>query len=137
MLRLILDTNIYLSALIYGGMVETILDCIAENKVQMLVSPDLEFEILKKFREKQAPEETVKKVRFLLEYQGVMITPTVTITACRDQKDNFILELAQTVLADYIVTRDKDLLDMKKWKTTKIVKPENLLPVLREMGLVT
>jgi len=53
MLKLVLDTNMYLSALLYGGMVEIILDCIADNKLQLLVSPDLEKEILKKFNEKR------------------------------------------------------------------------------------
>lgn len=119
-------------------MVETLLDCVAKNKIQMLVSPNLEHEILKKFKEKLASAETVKKVKTLLEYKGLMITPTVSVTACRDHKDNFILELAETARADYIVTRDKDLLELPQqiWKTTKIMKPEDFLHILRKMQYI-
>lgn len=115
-----------------------LIDYITENKLQLLVSSDLEYEILKKFTEKQATDETVRKVRTLLAYKGVMIIPTATVTACRDEKDNFILELAQTAQANYIITRDKDLLELphQRWKTTKIIKPEDFLPVLRKMGLI-
>lgn len=68
--------------------------------------------------------------------QGIRINPATKLNICRDPEDNFVLELAQAEQADYIVTRDKDLLDMKKWKKTLIVKPENFLPVLRNMGII-
>jgi len=54
----------------------------------------------------------------LLAYKGIRINPATKLNICRDPEDNFVLELAQAEQADYIVTRDKDLLDMKKWKKT-------------------
>ena len=41
--------------------------------------------------------------------------------------------------ADYLITRDKDLLDLpnKRWKNTKIVKPEQFLSYLREKKLLS
>ena len=42
------------------------------------------------------------------------------ITICRDLNDNFLLALAKDGKADYLLTGDKDLLDLKKFGKTKI-----------------
>lgn len=44
------------------------------------------------------------------------------ITICRDPKDNFLLALANDGKADYLLTGDKDLLELKKFGKTKIEK---------------
>jgi predicted nucleic acid-binding protein len=72
----------------------------------------------------------------LVDTKGVLIEPTVTVTELRDKKDNFLVELAETATADYLLTRDKDVLVMEKWKTTAILKPEDFLPLIREAGLL-
>lgn len=43
------------------------------------------------------------------------------INECRDEKDNFLLALAIDSKADFLVTGDKDLLELKKIKGTRIV----------------
>ena len=45
----------------------------------------------------------------------------VADSGIRDAKDLYLLSLADTVSADYIVTGDKDLLVLKQHGTTKIV----------------
>ena len=42
------------------------------------------------------------------------------VTVCRDSKDNFLLALAKDGKADYLLTGDKDLLELKKFGKTKI-----------------
>jgi putative PIN family toxin of toxin-antitoxin system len=50
------------------------------------------------------------------------IVHTTTIqTQCRDPKDNFLLELAVDGKADYLITGDDDLLELKTVNKTKIV----------------
>lgn len=48
-----------------------------------------------------------------------------TITVCRDPKDNFLLALAKDGKADYLITGDKDLLDLQKFGKTKIITIAN------------
>lgn len=43
------------------------------------------------------------------------------ILVCRDPKDNFLLALSKDGKADYLLTGDKDLLDIKKFGKTKII----------------
>ena len=137
MLKIILDTNVILSASLFGGMTEMIIDLILENKLRLYISPDLSKEVLKKLNEFEAEETIVDKVITVLN-KGILITPNIKATVCRDPKDNYILELAQTCKADYIITRDKDLLELpnQKWKNTKITKPEQFLVYLRKKKLL-
>jgi uncharacterized protein len=49
------------------------------------------------------------------------IEPTLTITACRDPKDDMFLSLAITAGADCIITRDEDLLVLHPFQNIPIV----------------
>jgi len=133
-----LDTNMYLSAIIYGSMAEDILDLVAEDKLELLVSPELATEVIKKFREKEANESMLQKINVLFNYKGIMVIPEVKIDICRDPNDNFLLELSQTAEADYLISRDKDLLELPnhRWKKTKILTPEEFLPILRMRKII-
>jgi len=53
---------------------------------------------------------------------GVIVDVQSLITICRDPKDNFLLALAKDGLADYLITGDKDLLSVKDFGKTKIIK---------------
>ncbi len=43
------------------------------------------------------------------------------ILICRDPKDNFLLALAKDGRADFLLTGDKDLLELKKIDKTRII----------------
>ena len=49
----------------------------------------------------------------------------------RDPDDNRILECAQASGSDYVVTGDKDLLDLKHYAGARIVKPKEFLSLVR------
>lgn len=138
MLKIVLDTNMFLSAILYGGMVEEILHLILVKKIQFFVSADLKKEVLEKLKEYGATDIMIAKAILFLEARSISVTPKVKITICRDPEDNFMLELAETAQADYLLTRDKDLLELKdqQWKETTIIRPEEFLPILRKMQLL-
>ncbi|MCX5814381.1 MAG: putative toxin-antitoxin system toxin component, PIN family [Proteobacteria bacterium] len=50
---------------------------------------------------------------------------------CRDKNDVHILGLAQCSLAEYIITGDKDLLDLVEYKSAKIITPRELWTLLK------
>lgn len=137
MLKIVVDTNIFLSAIFFGGMAEKIFDLVLARKLQVYVSAELSEEIFKKLHYFDANEAVLIKTAIVLE-SCILIKPTVRIAVCRDPKDNFLLEIVETVQAEYLVTRDKDLLDLENqaWKQTKIIKPEEFLPLLRKIRLL-
>ncbi len=48
------------------------------------------------------------------------VTVKSSVRECRDEKDNFLLALAADGKADYLLTGDKDLLEIKKFRKTII-----------------
>jgi hypothetical protein len=49
-----------------------------------------------------------------------LIEVSSVVTVCRDPKDNFLLALAKDGKADFLLTGDNDLLELKKFSKTKI-----------------
>lgn len=136
-MNIVLDTNMILSALFFGGMMERVIDLIMEDKLIWYISQPLLEEVTRKLYELEANTTIITKVIIIFE-KGLMINPDVEVKICRDPEDNFILELAEAAHADYIITRDKDLLELPhhQWQNTKIVKPEIFLPLLRGKGII-
>lgn len=62
MIRIILDTNVFVSGLLYGGMSHRILKLITDNKLKLYISEELTKEVLEKFREHEANEEQITDV---------------------------------------------------------------------------
>lgn len=72
---------------------------------------------------------------FLESVRAVAITvqalPEIHVIR-RDPKDDKILACALTTQANYIITRDKDLLDLNNYHGTQIITPEDFIAVLRQ-----
>ena len=73
---------------------------------------------------KYFPKESVKELIELLETisENVEIRPKHFIN--RDLKDNFLLDLIDFSNADYLITGDKDLLELNPFKTAQILTPQ-------------
>ncbi len=52
------------------------------------------------------------------------------IEICRDPNDNMFLELAVAAKADYIITGDKDLLELNPFKGTQIIAPKEFVELI-------
>ena len=67
-----------------------------------------------------------------------LVEPKKHISACRDPDDNKFLEIAYEAKADYLVTLDKDLLDLRDEKRevklfehkVRVLQPDEFLPEL-------
>lgn len=139
MLSIVVDTNQFLSGFIYHGMMKVVFDLVLNNKLTLFVSQTLKAEVLEKLQVYGINEQVQNEIMLFMETRGILVKPTVRITVCRDPEDNFVLELTETAQADYLITRDKDLLDLpnQEWKNTKIIMPEDFLPFLRKKGILS
>ena len=61
---------------------------------------------------------------------GEPVTPQRRIMACRDPKDDIVLEVAVTGRADFIVTGDNDLLVLHPFEGIPIIGPAEFLKAL-------
>ena len=123
-LRVVIDTNLLISFLI-GKHVGSLLELILEQKIIFLFSPELHrefFEVVRrpKFR-KYFSEKKIVELQILLDARSEILYVNSIVTICRDKKDNFLLALAQEGKADYLISGDGDLLELKQHFETKIV----------------
>jgi putative PIN family toxin of toxin-antitoxin system len=78
------------------------------------------------------PKEEVDKLLFYLETKTIKIIPKNKVKVFRDEKDNQILALFLAGNADFLITGDKDLLAVKEFKKTKIVKTKEFLKIIQD-----
>lgn len=136
-LKIVVDTNLYLSLFVFRStMLHHIFELVTDEKLTLYLSPAQITEIKKKFEFFEVKQQVQEKAMLFVDSRGILVEPTITIEKSRDIKDNFLLELSETAYADYLVTRDNDLLVLEKWKETKIITPEDFLPLLREMKIL-
>lgn len=79
-----------------------------------------------KFRRFISPADIEEILGTIDEYADFVKVQT-KIEVCRDTKDNFLLSLSVDGNADFLLTGDKDLLDMTKFGETAIVTISNFL----------
>ncbi|WP_134089166.1 putative toxin-antitoxin system toxin component, PIN family [Olivibacter sp. XZL3] len=126
---LIIDTNLWISYLLSGNKK---LDYILSNKrVTLIFSQELLDELIEvtqrpKFK-KYFSFEDVSTLLHELKLRSIFINTSSNVTVCRDEKDNFLLGLAEDGKATHLVTGDKDLLVLETYKKTKIITIEEYL----------
>ena len=128
--RVILDTNILVSALVFGGNPVKVLLLALNKRIQVITSPILLSEltdiISKKFplslEDMQLLEKEMKK-------KFVIVHPSKILSIVRDEDDNRVLEVAVEGKCDVIVTGDEDLLELGHYKNIKIMTPSRFLNI--------
>jgi putative PIN family toxin of toxin-antitoxin system len=123
MSRVVLDTNVYVSALMFGGLPGSLLDLAFLRSFTLLISPVLLDELDEKLREKfgVSPEDTVL-VRARLENVAEVVEPGEALNVITDDPDdNRVLECAVKGRADLIVSGDRHLLKLAGYQGISIV----------------
>lgn len=137
-MRAVLDTNVIISAtLIQGGNEDQILRAWERGAFELVLSPQildemaraLFYERLRKFR--WMSEEEILTLLQSLAGESLLVSGKVSVRASRDPEDDKFLAAAVEALADYVVSGDKDLLDLKAYKGARIVTPAQFLTMLR------
>jgi uncharacterized protein len=65
---------------------------------------------------------------------GELVEIESSTQVCRDIKDNFLLSLAKDGNADFLLTGDDDLLDIKLFENTRILTYNEFISVLTDSG---
>jgi len=122
--KIILDTNLWISFLISKKFTE--IDNLIENKKIVLIFSN---ELLEEFIDvvkrpkfkKYFSKKDVEKILQYFDQFGELVKVKSNINICRDEKDNFLLNLSIDSNANYLITGDKDLLILEKIENTKIL----------------
>lgn len=133
-MKVVIDTNIWISYLI-GTLLHGLDERILSKEIKIVVSEEMLKELSEvvtrpKFKN-IFTKKRIKALFSLLDNYAIVVSPTQKIVACRDGKDNFLLEVALEGKADYLVTGDNDLLVLNPFQNIKIVKPKDFEGVIK------
>jgi putative PIN family toxin of toxin-antitoxin system len=135
MIRVVLDTNILISALLQarGLPARTFLLALAGTTAQLCVSGDIyaEYEEVIRRPKFNRGEAIVEQALRAIRQNGFWIRPTEKVRACSDPDDDIFLECAQAARAHYLVTGNvRDF--PAKWADTQIVTARQFLDAVAE-----
>ena len=132
MIRVVIDTNVMVSAYL-GGRLETIIVAWIEGKFVLTVSNQIVNEyinVLSRPKFKIARAELDDFAALILS-KAEFVVPGESIRVVEaDPSDNKFLEAAVTGQADYIVSGDKHLRDLKEFRGIAILTPSAFLEQL-------
>jgi uncharacterized protein len=137
MLRVVLDTNVVISAIISPGKPRELLEKGIYNQF-CIVTTDLLLKelaaVLKRPKFKTSKEEIIT-IRIALTQSAQVVKVKSRFEAVReDPKDDMVLESAYDGQADLIVSGDRHLLKLESFRGIKIVSVEELLKMLQRSG---
>jgi putative PIN family toxin of toxin-antitoxin system len=135
-LRVTADSNIYISALLFGGPPDDLLTLAREGKIHLSISDDILDEVARVLGEKFGwTPQAVDLARARIGDFTEKVVPLQRVEAVKeDPTDNRIIECALEGRSEYLITRDKHLLKLEKFGPVKIVLVADFLETLRAQG---
>jgi putative PIN family toxin of toxin-antitoxin system len=133
MLRVVIDTNVIISALNFGGRPKDVLEMARKNLVRNLTSAFILHEVKHVLTGKFAwPPEIAMEVIQALQEVSELIEPLETLSVISYLPDNRILECAVEGQADFIISGDHHLTGLKIYKNITISTPAAFLAAFRQ-----
>lgn len=134
--RIVIDTNIYISAIFWGGKPREVLELGRNGRISIFTSSEIQAEIEMKLKTKFRIEEN-EVAQILLDYAmfTMPIKPLHRIAIIEaDPDDDKFMECALAARAGYIVSGDKHLLNLKNYQGIQIKKPAEFLEIFEGIG---
>ena len=129
--KVVLDTSVLISALLFKGELSKLVDLWQKGKIVPIISKATfqELRSVLEYPKFSLSEEEINTIignEVLPHFDVVEVTKDVK-GVCRDPADDKFISCALSANADYIVTGDKDLSDMKKYRSVKIIHASDFI----------
>ena len=138
MLRIVLDTNIVISGLIWRGAPHQVVLALADDKLAAYTSYSMVSELTRKLLGSKLGRELIKRdisaQQLVMSYTALceVVSPALlTQPICRDPDDDAVLACAKAANADLIVSGDQDLLVLEAFEGIQIVTAAQALERLQ------
>jgi len=127
---LVLDTNVFMSAIFFAGLPGKILEAWRDGFVRLVVSK----EILREYREvanrmrKDFPAVDASAWLSYMEENAMMVeAPPLSERVCADPDDDMFLACAKAARAMFVCSGDKALLATSGWCGIEVLKPRDFV----------
>ncbi|MBR0260747.1 MAG: putative toxin-antitoxin system toxin component, PIN family [Selenomonadaceae bacterium] len=122
-MKIVIDTNVLISATFFGGMPRKVINLVIDETVSAYMNAEILAEYEKtSLKMKSKNKWRINQIlfdKFLSEVK--MVDSVTTVNICRDPDDNKFIACAVDAKAIYIVSGDKDLLTVKNYDEIEIV----------------
>jgi len=128
--KIVLDTNVFVSSVFFGGPPHKILEAWRDGKIQLLLSPAILEEYQRVMRELAVrfPEIKVEAlINFIVVHSEIILPPSLPSVIQADPSDDKFLECAVAGEATCIVTGDKHLLKLLTFRRIPILTPRQFV----------
>ena len=131
-MKVVLDTNVLVSGLLFGGIPGRILSAWADGDVSLVISP----EILEEYRrvggelskDREHLETALNSLLAMLATNAALLNaPPLPAQVCDDADDDMFLAAALAAEARVIVSGDKHLLRVSGWRNIAVLKPRQFV----------
>lgn len=128
MIRVVFDTNIILSAIVFGGKPEEAFSAARRGKCRLIVSPPILAEVSPILDSKfEWSRDDIADVIRTVGRVSELVKPNKKLRVVEDDADNRILECAAEGKADFVVSGDRHLLTLKKFLGIPILRAAEFL----------
>lgn len=133
-LRVVVDTNIFISSF-WGGKPREIIDLWSHGDIILCISDEILKEYLEvMIRLKLSPDKIDKFIVLFGEKHFIEnIKPIQNFKIIKDDPDdNMFIDCAVALKADYIISGDKHLLNLKSFKNIALLAPAEFLIIYEQ-----
>ena len=129
MIRVVADTNVYISALMFGGLPGKFLDLAFSGSFLLTISLPLLDELNEKLRTKFAVSITdMEVIHTKLENVLQLVSPDMVLDIVKDDPDNNrVLECAVAAEVEYVVSGDRHLLKLGSYEGIPVLTVRQFL----------
>lgn len=132
-MRVLFDTNVVVSAILFGGVPRQLLEAALAGEIDLITSQpllaELETVLTRKF---EFPSSMTASIRAELEALSEVVEPIQVKRITRTKADDVVLATAVAGVAEVLVTGDKELQGMGGYEGIPIQSPRDLADTLEE-----
>jgi len=132
--RAVIDTNVFISSLLFEGVAKKLVECWQKGKFIFLISKPILEEYIKvlSYPKFELSQDEIKEiiVEELLPFVEIVVIKKSVSIIKEDPFDNIFLSTALEGKADFIVSGDRHLLDLKEYRGIRIIELNNFLGLI-------
>jgi uncharacterized protein len=133
-MRVVLDTNVWLSGLLWGGVPDQVLQLVEQGQIEAIGSEEI-LEELRRTLQRPKLQKRLMQLEITADAVMLVIQQVTTIIrieplevpGLRDPKDAIILASAVSGGAPFVITGDRDLLVLREFSGIRILSPHDFL----------
>lgn len=126
-MKVVVDTNVYVSALVFGGVPRVSLMALKDQPFQLVVSHEIRAELSDTLRRKFNWSQAQVTQTFRTLWAEAECHKPTAVRSARDPNDDHVLGCALAACAEIIMTGDKDLLVLHPFRKIAILTPLDFL----------